>query len=64
MPPFPGGELLTGLQKIATEEGKKIGMKIKLVEQSGTSVKALLNRPDLSGCLNPGCDIAEDRARS
>ena len=33
-----------------------------LVEQSGTSVKALLTRPNLSGCLNPGCDIAEDGA--
>ena len=32
------------------------------MEQSGTSVKALLTRPDLSGCLNPGCDIAEDGA--
>ena len=62
VPPSPGGELLAGLQKIATEEGKKINMKIKLVEQSGTSVKALLTRPDLSGCLNPGCDIAEDGA--
>ena len=37
-------------------------MKIKLVEQSGTSVKALLTRLDLSGCLNPGCDIAENGA--
>ena len=37
VPPSPGGELLAGLQKIATEEERKIGIKIKLVEQSGTS---------------------------
>lgn len=62
VPPSPGGELLSGLQKIVREEGNKIGMKIKLVEQSGISIKALLTRPDLSGCLQPECDIAEDGA--
>ena len=62
VPPSPGGELLAGLQKIVKEEGNKIGMKIKLVEQSGISVKTLLTRPDLSGCLHPECDIAENGA--
>ena len=62
VPPSPGGELLAGLQKIVREEGNKIGMKIKLVEQSGISVKALLTRPDLSGCLQPECNIAEGGA--
>ena len=62
VPPSPGGELLAGLQKIVKEEGNKIGMKIKLVEQSGVSVKTLLTRPDLSGCLHPECDIAENGA--
>ena len=37
-------------------------MKIKLVEQSGMSVKALLTRPDLSGGLQLECNIAEDGA--
>ena len=36
MPPPPVGKLLTRLKKIPTKEGKKIGMKIKLVEQSRT----------------------------
>ena len=62
IPPSPGGELLAGLQRIVREEGNKIGMKIKLVEQSGVSVRALLTRPDLSGCLFPDCDIEEDGA--
>ena len=53
---------MAGLQKIVREEGNKIGMKIKLVEQSGISVRALLTRPDLSGCLFPDCEIEEDGA--
>ena len=62
IPLSPGGELLAGLQRIVREEGNKIGMKIKLVEQSGVAVRALLTRPDLSGCLFPDCDIEEDGA--
>ena len=41
-------------------EGDRIGMKIKLIEQSRVSVTALLTRPDLSGCLFPDCKIEED----
>ena len=62
IPPSPGGELLAGLQRIVREEGQKIGMKIKLVEQTGVSVRALLTKPDLSGCLYPQCEVEEDGA--
>ena len=43
------------------EEGNKIRMKIKLVEQSWVSV-TLLIRADISGCLFPDCEIEEDGA--
>ena len=37
------------------EEGERIGLSIKVVEESGTSLGSLLTRPDLSGCLYPNC---------
>ena len=54
------GKLLAGLQRIVREEGDKIGMKIKLIEQTLVLVRALLTRTDLSGCLFPDCKIEED----
>ena len=51
MPVSPGGELASGLQKIVTEEASKIGMNIRVTEQSGTQISALLTTPNLSGCM-------------
>ena len=62
MPPTPGGVLLKGIQKIVREEGEKIGLNIRVSEQSGTSVGALLTTPNLSGCLYPRCTISEEGA--
>ena len=42
--------------------GGKIGMKIKLIEQSRLSVRVVLTRPDLSGSLFPDCEVEEDGA--
>ena len=53
---------MAGPQKIVREEENKIGMRIKLVEESRVSVKALLTRPDFSGSPHPECDIVEDGA--
>ena len=50
------------MQQIVKEEGEKIGLNIKVTEQSGTAIGALLTTPDLSGCLQPRCDIAEEGA--
>ena len=50
---------MKGIQKIVKEEGEKIGIKIRVSEQSGTSIGALLTTPDLSGCLYPRCSISE-----
>ena len=62
MPPTPGGVLLKGIQKIVREEGEKIGLNIRVSEQSGTSVGALLTTPNLSVCLYPRCTISEEGA--
>ena len=59
IPASPGGALVKGIQKIVKEEGEKIGIKIRVSEQSGTSIGALLTTPDLSGCLYPRCSISE-----
>ena len=56
------GELAAGIQQIVREEGKKIGLNIRVAEQSGTKISALLTSPDLSGCLHPRCDISEEGA--
>ena len=60
IPATPGGGLAAGIQQIVREEGKKIGVNIKIAEQSGTALSALLTSPDLSGCLFPRCTISED----
>ena len=62
LPPTPGAKLVSGLQEIVREEGQKIGLNIRLTEQSGTSISSLLTSPDLSGCLHPRCDISEEGA--
>ena len=62
IPSSPGGKLLAGIQQIVREEGNKIGLNIKVAEQSGTKISALLTTPDLSGCLQPMCHISEEGA--
>ena len=47
----PDGWLVKGITKIMREEGERVGLRIKVVEESGTSLGSLLIRPDLSGCL-------------
>ena len=41
------------------EEGERIGLHIKVVEESGTSLGSLLTKPDLSGCLFPDCRMPD-----
>ena len=50
-PATPDGWLVNGVNKIMREEGERIGLMIKVVEESGTSWGSLLIRPDLFGCL-------------
>jgi len=63
-PATPDGWLVNGINKIIKEEGDKIGLRIKVVEESGNSLGSLLTRPDLSGCLFPDCRTAGCLARA
>ena len=55
----PDGWLVKGITKIMREEGERVGLRIKVVEESGTSLGSLLTRPDLSGCLCPDCRMED-----
>ena len=59
-PATPDGWLVKGITKIMREEGERIGLNIKVVEESGTSLGSILTRPDLSGCLFPDCRMSEE----
>ena len=54
-PATPDGWLVKGIKQIVKEEAGRIGLKIKVVEESGTSLGSILTKPDLSGCLFPDC---------
>ena len=58
-PATPDGWLVKGIAKIMREEGERVGLRIKVVEESGTSLGSLLTRPDLSGCLCPDCRMED-----
>ena len=47
--------LTTGINKIMIEEDERIGLRIKVVEENGTSLGFLLTCPDLSRSLFPDC---------
>ena len=55
-------KLVAGIQQIVREEGQKIGLNIKVTEQSGTKIGALLSSTNLGGCLNPRCLISVEGA--
>ena len=59
-PATPDGWLVKGINKIMREEGERIGLNIKVVEESGTSLGSLLTKPDLSGCLFPDCHMSDE----
>ena len=48
-----------GINQIMKEECGRIGINVKVVEESGTSLGSILTRPDLSGCLYPDCRMEE-----
>ena len=58
-PATPDGWLVKGIKQIVREEAGRVGLRIKVVEESGTSLGSLLTRPDLSGCLLPDCRMSE-----
>ena len=58
-PVTPGGELAKEIKKIVDEEGGRIGMKIKIAETGGPSIRAKLSNTNLTGCPIPACFLCE-----
>ena len=52
-PGTPGGELDKSILEIVTEETERLGLTAKIVETGGMSLRNLLVRSDLTGCLIP-----------
>ena len=59
-PATPDGWLVKGIKQIVREEAGRIGLRIKVVEESSTSLGSILTRPDLFGCLFPDCRMSEE----
>ena len=58
VPATPGGELTCLLREVLQEEGQRLGLNIRAVEQGGTSLKRKLTGGDLKGgelCGQPDC---------
>ena len=58
-PVTPGGELAGTIRNIVDEEAKRLGLRIKIVETGGPSMKSKLTSTDLSGCPVPACPLCE-----
>ena len=58
VPVTPQSELASKVREVVEEEGKRINVKVRLVEKAGTSLKQKLNRRDKSfsqKCLQNDC---------
>ena len=62
VPATPGAELARQVQTVVTEETNRIGMKVKVVETGGTSMRQHLVRLDLTGCIFPDCVLCQSGA--
>ena len=58
-PVTPGGELANTIRNIVDEEAKRLGLRIKIAETGGPSIKSKLTSTDLSGCPFPACPLCE-----
>ena len=57
-PPSPRGELVSEINKVLEEEGRRIGVRMKAIETGGLSLAKQLVKPDLrrgEPCGRPGC---------
>ena len=57
-PVTPGGELANTIRNIVDEEAKRLGLRIKIAETGGPSIKSKLTSTDLSGCPVPSCPVS------
>ena len=60
IPATPGGKLTEQLREVLQEEGKRLNLVIKAVEQGGVSLKRKLTGGDLTAgkpCKQPDCEL-------
>ena len=51
IPATPGGLLAKEIQKVVPEESSRLGLRAKIVEKGGTSLKNELVKMDITGCF-------------
>ena len=59
IPATPGGLLAKEIQKVVTEESSRIGLRAKIVEKGGRSLKNELVKMDLTGCFYTDCYLCQ-----
>ena len=55
IPATPGEELKKNIERVVKEELERIGMTAKVVETGGVTMRSMLVRTDLTGCIIPSC---------
>ena len=55
IPATPGEELKKNIERVVKEELERIGMSAKVVETGGVTMRSMLVRTDLTGCIIPAC---------
>ena len=55
IPATPGEELKKNIERVVKEELERIGMSAKVVETGGVTMRSMLVRTDLTGCIAPAC---------
>ena len=55
IPTTPGEELKKNIERVIKEELERIGMSAKVVETGGVTMRSMLVRTDLTGCIFPAC---------
>ena len=63
IPATPGEELKKNIEKVVTEELERIGMTAKVVETGGVTMRSMLVRTDLTGCIIPACVLCASARR-
>ena len=54
-PPTPGNILVKNIQSIVTRYVTRLGLSVKCIETGGVSLKSILCKLDLTGCIFPDC---------
>ena len=63
IPATPGGLLAKEIQKVMTEESSRLGLRAKIVEKGGRSLKNELVKMDLTGCFYTDCYLCQSSSK-